>query len=177
MKYNAVSNYLSSLYMKNNKNYYIKSNNYTPRDYVISIIDRKTGNRAGYVMVEFTNSNKSMLISRGGTKNKYKRQGLGELLRALATKLGQIANAKIAYQAGNFTNNESRRLGVPASTRILSRLGWSINGPNGKFIISHFNYGKHNMSKVNSVINKRIYIGGPPFNIQRLRTAAKPRAR
>jgi len=97
-------------------------------------------------------------------KNKNKGLGYGTLLRALATKAGQIAGAKYGRQNGlNIGNRSFKRIQknhsakpVPTSSYIMTeRLGWKEgNDPeywrNG--LASKFNYNKNNFSKINNIL-------------------------
>jgi hypothetical protein len=106
-----------------------------------------------------------MKIISGDTPRENNRGlGYGTLLRALATKAGQIAGAKRGLQNGlNIGNRSLKRLKkntsakpVPTSSFIMSeRLGWKeSNNPefwrNG--LASRFNYNKNNFSKVNNIV-------------------------
>jgi hypothetical protein len=108
-------------------------------------------------------------IKNGNTPDeKYRGQGYGTLLRALATKAGQIAGAKYGTHYGiNVGGRSVKRLEkrpnakpMPTSTGIMvDRLGWRpTTGPivntNWRSMESEFNYTKNNMAKVNRYLEK-----------------------
>jgi hypothetical protein len=110
-------------------------------------------------------------IKNGNTPDeKHRGQGYGTLLRALATKAGQIAGAKYGTHYGiNVGDRSVKRLAsstsakpMPTSTGILTeRLGWRPTNVPGfntlgrvKSIHSEFNYTKNNMAKVNRYLEK-----------------------
>jgi hypothetical protein len=137
----------------------------------------KRNNRlVSFLTFELSKNNENKLhikIVHGETPNdKYKSQGYGTLLRALATKAGQIAGAKYARQNGlNVGNRSVKRLqknpkaiARPTSSFIMSRLGWKeINDPeawrNG--VPSRFNYNSNNMSKVNAYLRNNRFRAVP----------------
>jgi hypothetical protein len=110
------------------------------------------------------------ILSGNTPNNAYKGQGYGTLLRALATKAGHIAGAKVARQYG--INSKSRSLQrlkkdptatpIPTSTGILTtRLGWRTVSKTGlntngrvKGVFSEFYYNKNNIGLVNRYLER-----------------------
>lgn len=117
--------------------------------YVISIHNTVANKPAAILKFKVT---KALMNIKGGTTYKnYRKRGLGELLRALATKSGHIAGSIEGYQYGTFENRTPVKGELPDSSKIMRRLGWNVNNStfDAKFI-----YGKNNMRKVNNVINR-----------------------
>jgi hypothetical protein len=124
-----------------------------------------------FSIVPFYEGGLLLKIESGETPRENNRgKGYGTLLRALATKAGQIAGAKIAMQFGvNNKNRSVARLArsttakpMPTSTGILvERLGWTPTNVPGfntlgrvKSIPSKFNYTTNNIAKVNRYLEK-----------------------
>ena len=119
--------------------------------------------------LDFSLSPNQLYILDGKTHPIVRSQGYGTLLRALATKAGQIAGVKVANQEGmNKGQRSLRRLEknpniakpYPTSTWILvDRLGWKLKDEPGfnnygrvATVNSSFNYSKNNMAKVNAYL-------------------------
>jgi hypothetical protein len=101
----------------------------------------------------FIISNKEINLSQGHTSPNHQRKGFGGFLRAVATKAGKIAKKRHGRHNGVYMNNESRRLRIPASTRILPP-GWKRSKNNNTSMISTFNYTTTPINEVNRTINK-----------------------
>jgi hypothetical protein len=97
--------------------------------------------------VEF-NVDETVYISYGETPKNARGRGIGTKLRALVTLFG-IEFKKPVFQYGTFINVP--KVGLPPSTRILQRLGYSHNKITNSQINSLFKVGS-NRSKVNAAL-------------------------
>jgi hypothetical protein len=126
----------------------------------------------GFSILRDNNNNLFLSIDFGSTLSNYSGRGYGTLLRALATKAGQIAGAKYGeHQGVNYANRSLKRhiadptaKFTPTATVIVTEgLGWKIrngsepglnNEGRVKSVWSNFNYTKNNISKVNRYLEK-----------------------
>lgn len=140
--------------------YTLQVNAYRPRGVTSYSIKIKNSNNREAARLVFSIDRKEMSINNGETfvynnvnLRSYRGQGFGTFLRALATKAGSIANKNTGKHLGLYTNTKSKKLGTPASTRILPP-GWKAKEiyNNGQW--SLYNYKKENIAKVNALIKK-----------------------
>ena len=149
-----VKNFLTNYKLKFNRTTPYKMNitNSNKKTFRINIRNKNTNKLAATLKFDVTPE--LMYIKGGMTHVNYRKRGLGELLRALATKSGHVAGSTEGYQYGSFENETPVPGKLPGSSKIMRRLGWNVNNTtfDAKFI-----YGKNNIRKVNSFIN--MYLG------------------
>jgi hypothetical protein len=106
--------------------------------------------RPSSAYVSFNVNPKLVYISYGETPKNARGRGIGTKLRALVTLLGIELN-KPVYQEGVWMTKN--RVGLPPSTRILQKLGWTVlpNKYATGAIESRFKRG-NNRSKVNAAL-------------------------
>lgn len=121
--------------------------------YALFMYNKATGKQVAVLTIGINRRQNILRINGGSTEKSHEGRGIGTFLRAVATKMGALNGRSKAKQLGIFTSNRAKQLGVTNSTRILTRLGWTVvkNTPNvGQH--SEFNYKKNNISTVNKAI-------------------------
>jgi len=114
------------------------------------------GKNVAHLEVNLPNNRTKPVEYSGGTHPSYRRRGYGAVLRALATKMAQLANYKKVSHFGQNINNISKKRGGPyaglaSSTFIVRKvLGYRPNGPYKHWSLFEFN--KNSMNKVNGVL-------------------------
>lgn len=144
-----VKNFLENYKSKFNKSTPYKMNiRNSNKSYTVNIRNKNTNAMAATLKFDVTPD--LMYIKGGTTYQAYRKRGLGELLRALATKSGHIAGSAEGYQYGCFENETPVPGTLPKSSKIMRRLGWNVNNTTFE---AKFTYGKNNIRKANSFIN------------------------
>jgi len=121
--------------------------------YALFMYNKASGEQVARLTLGINRRQNVLVIHGGSTEKSHEGRGIGTFLRAVATKMGALNGRSKARQLGIYTSNRSKELGVPNSTRILKRLGWTVvkNTPNVG-LHSEFNYKKNNIKKVNNAI-------------------------
>ena len=114
------------------------------------------GKNVAHLEVNLPNNRTNSVEYSGGTHPNYRGRGYGAVIRALATKMAQIANYKKVSHFGQNINNKSKKRGGPnaglaSSTYIVRKvLGYRQNGPYKHWSLFEFN--KNSMNKVNGLL-------------------------
>lgn len=114
------------------------------------------GKNVAHLEVNLPNNRTKPVEYSGGTHPNYTGRGYGAVIRALATKMAQLANYKKVSHFGQNVNNKSKKRGGPhanlaTSTYIVRNvLGYRPNGPYKHWSVFEFN--KNSMNKVNGLL-------------------------